>query len=137
MSKFKVDKYFLESGLLYYCDISLGEIQDDKEYGESFGGEKILNRINLKLNQAIDDKSNKKDWAWIEIEYDELGWYDYWLEHYQLGEFKYIHQDILEDPNEIAYNGCDYFAESKKTCRKLRQAFNDKIQNAKEYFEVI
>ena len=68
MSKLKVNKYFLQSGLLYYSDISLGEIQDDKEYGESFGGEKILNRINLKLNQAIDDKSNKKDWAWVEIE---------------------------------------------------------------------
>ena len=69
MSKLKVNKYFLQSGLLYYSDISLGEIQDDKEYGESFGGEKILNRINLKLNQAIDDKSNKKDWAWVEIEW--------------------------------------------------------------------
>ena len=77
MYKFKVNKYFLENGLLYYCEISVGEIQDDKEYGEFFGGEKILDRIHLKLNQAIDDKSNKKDWAWIEIEYDELRWYDY------------------------------------------------------------
>ena len=128
MYKFKVNKYFLENGLLYYCEISVGEIQD-KEYGEFFGGEKILDRIHLKLNQAIDDKSNKKDWAWIEIEYDELRWYDYWLEHYQLGDFEDIHQAILEYPDELAYNGCDYFAESKKTCRKLRKAFNDKIKS--------
>jgi len=58
-------------------------------------------------------------------------------EHYQLGDFKYHHYDILENPSELTYYGCDYFAESKKTCRKLRKAFSDKIQNAEEYFAVI
>jgi len=137
MSKFKVDRYFLEQGMLHWAEIGIGEIEDDKEYGKDFGGEKILNYITEKLDKAILDKSNKKDWAWIEIEYHELGWYDYWLEHYQMMNFENEHREILDDPSELEYYGCDYFAESKKLCRKLRHAFNDKIQNAKEYFAVI
>ena len=137
MSKFKVDKYFLERGMLHWAEIGYGEIEDNPEYGEEFGGMKILDSIGTKLHKAIVDKSNKKNWAWIEIEYDELGWYDYWLEHYQLGDFENYHREILEDPSELEYYGCDYFAESVKTCRKLRKVFNDKIQNAEEYFSVI
>ena len=137
MSKFKVDKYFLERGMLHWAEIGYGEIDDNPEYGEEFGGMKILDSIGTKLHKAIVDKSNKKDWAWIEIEHDELGWYDYWLEHYQMMTFENEHREILDDPSELDYYGCDYFAESVKTSRKLRKVFNDKIQNAKEYFAVI
>jgi len=137
MSKLKVNKYFLEQGLLYYCHISINETEEDEDYAKEFGGKEILDMIEMKLDKAVYDELNKKDWAWVEIEYDELTWYDYWLEHYQLGDFKYHHYDILENPNELEYYGCDYYAESKKTCRKLRKVFNDKIQNAEEYFAVI
>ena len=136
MSKLKVDKYFLERGILHYAEIGYCEIEDDKEYGKDFGGEKILNRIGAKLHKAIVDKSNKKNWAWIEIEYDELGWYDYWLEHYLIS-FENEHREILDDPSELDYYGCDYFAESKNLSRKLRKAFDTQIQNRKDFYSVI
>ena len=136
MSKFKVGKYFLERGMLHWAEIGWCEIEDNAEYGKDFGGKKILDSIGAKLHQAIVDKSNKKDWAWIEIEYEELGWYDYWLEHYQMS-FENEHQAILDDPNELEYFGCDYFAESKNLSRKLRKAFNTQIQSNKDFYSVI
>ena len=136
MSKFKVGKYFLERGMLHWAEIGYGEIDDNPEYGEEFGGMKILDSIATKLHKAIVDKSNKKNWAWIEIEYDELGWYDYWLEHYLIS-FENEHREILDDPSELDYYGCDYFAESKNLSRKLRKAFDTQIQNRKDFYSVI
>ena len=136
MSKFKVGKYFLERGMLHWAEIGYCEIDDNPEYGEEFGGMKILDSIGTKLHKAIVDKSNKKNWAWIEIEYDELGWYDYWLEHYLIS-FENEHREILDDPSELDYYGCDYFAESKNLSRKLRKAFDTQIQNRKDFYSVI